>query len=35
MEKIIKKMEDDWASVEMKISKWRDTGIYIMDSGSI
>ncbi len=35
IEKIIKKMEDDWAPVEVELKKWRDTGTYIVSGSSI
>lgn len=31
----MKKMEDDWASVEVELKKWRDTGTYIVAGSSI
>ena len=35
IEKIIRKMEDDWAPVEVELKKWRDTGTFIVAGASI
>ncbi len=35
IEKIIRKMEDDWAPLEAELKKWRDTGTYIVSGSSI
>ena len=35
IEKIIKKMEDDWEPIEVELKKWRDTGTYIVSGSSI
>jgi len=35
IEKIIKKMEDDWEPVNVELKKWRDTGTYIVAGSSI
>ena len=35
IQKIIKKMRDDWEPIEVELKKWRDTGTYIVAGGSI
>lgn len=35
IEKIIKKMRDDWEPIIVELKKWRDTGTYIVAGGSI
>jgi dynein heavy chain len=35
IEKIIRKMEDDWEPVNVELKKWRDTGTYIVAGSSI